>query len=69
MTMEPEYSPKEIRGPIWETINALTLLLAGVDIFMMMHPSAVRTMQDVRSWLMQQDIAVPEAPDWVRTRC
>ncbi len=69
MTMEPEYSPKEIRGPIWETVNSLTLLLAGVDIFMMMHPSAVRTMQDVRTWMMQQEITVPQAPDWVRTRC
>ncbi|HIJ05804.1 MAG: Acetyl-CoA decarbonylase/synthase complex subunit delta [Methanomicrobiales archaeon 53_19] len=69
MTMDPEYSPKEMRGPIWETINALILLLAGVDIFMMMHPAAVQTMQDVRTWMMQQKIAVPQAPDWVRTRC
>jgi acetyl-CoA decarbonylase/synthase complex subunit delta len=69
LNMEPIYGPREIRGPVWETINALTLLLAGVDIFMMMHPAAVRTMQDLRSWLMQQDTIVPQIPDWVRTRC
>jgi len=47
MTMAPEYGPRELRGPVWETINALTLLLAGVDIFMMMHPASVLTLRDV----------------------
>ena len=69
LNMDPVYGPREIRGPVWETINALTLLLAGVDIFMMMHPAAVRTMQDVRTWLMRKEIAVPPISDWVRTRC
>ncbi|MCP1662557.1 MAG: CO dehydrogenase/acetyl-CoA synthase subunit delta [Methanocalculus sp. MSAO_Arc1] len=69
LTMDPIYSPREIRGPVWETINALTLLLAGVDIFMMMHPAAVRTMQDIREWLIQNDRKQPPIPDWVRTRC
>jgi acetyl-CoA decarbonylase/synthase complex subunit delta len=26
--------------------TALTLLLAGVDLFMMMHPAAVKTLKD-----------------------
>lgn len=47
MKMAPEWGPRELRGPIWETITALTLCLAGVDVFMMMHPAAVKTLKDV----------------------
>jgi len=47
MKMPPIYGPRELRGPVWETINALTLLLAGTDLFMMMHPAAVLTLRDV----------------------
>jgi len=47
MKMAPEWGPRELRGPIWETVTALTLMLAGVDVFMMMHPAAVKTVRDV----------------------
>lgn len=45
--LDPQWGPREFRGPIWETATALTLLLAGVDLFMMMHPAAVKTLKDV----------------------
>jgi len=51
MKMAPEWGPRELRGPIWETVTALTLLLSGVDVFMMMHPAAVKTVKDVISKL------------------
>jgi acetyl-CoA decarbonylase/synthase complex subunit delta len=47
MTMPPEWEPRELRGPLWEITTALTLLLAGVDLFMMMHPAAVKTLKDI----------------------
>ena len=47
MKMAPEWGPRELRGPIWETVTALTLCLAGVDVFMMMHPAAVKTLKEV----------------------
>ncbi|MGD8505232.1 MAG: CO dehydrogenase/acetyl-CoA synthase subunit delta [Candidatus Bathyarchaeota archaeon] len=47
LKMAPEWGPRELRGPLWETVTALTLLLAGVDIFMMMHPAAVKTLKNV----------------------
>ena len=46
MKMPPEWGPRELRGPIWETVTALTLMLAGVNYFMMMHPSAVKTVKE-----------------------
>ena len=47
MKMDQKWGPRELRGPIWETVTALTLLLAGVDYFMMMHPAAVKTLSEV----------------------
>jgi len=46
MQLPPEYGSRQLRGPLWETVNALTLLLAGVDLFLIMHPAAVRTLRD-----------------------
>jgi acetyl-CoA decarbonylase/synthase complex subunit delta len=45
--MDPQWGPREFRGPLWETVTATTLLLAGVDYFMMMHPAAVKTLKSI----------------------
>jgi len=52
LKMAPEWEPRELRGPLWEVTTALTLLLAGVDLFMMMHPAAVKTLKDVTKQLL-----------------
>jgi acetyl-CoA decarbonylase/synthase complex subunit delta len=46
LKMASEWEPRELRGPLWEVTTALTLLLAGADLFMMMHPAAVKTLKD-----------------------
>jgi acetyl-CoA decarbonylase/synthase complex subunit delta len=72
MAMPPQYGPREFRGPVWETINALTLLLAGVDLFMMMHPASVVTLRDAIHRLGGGDspAAVPPGSlsDWAGAR-
>ncbi|HNX17877.1 MAG TPA: CO dehydrogenase/acetyl-CoA synthase subunit delta [Methanoregula sp.] len=60
MKMDKKYGTRGLRGPLWETINALTLLLAGVDIFMMMHPAAIRTCKDTIRMFAEKDAPVPE---------
>jgi acetyl-CoA decarbonylase/synthase complex subunit delta len=47
LKMSKEWEPRELRGPLWELTTALTLLLTGVDLFMMMHPAAVKTLKDI----------------------
>lgn len=47
LKMSDEWEPRELRGPLWELTTALTLLLTGVDLFMMMHPAAVKTLKDI----------------------
>jgi acetyl-CoA decarbonylase/synthase complex subunit delta len=64
MKMGPEFAPRELRGPIWETITGQTLLLTGVDYFMMMHPAAVNALKTTIDSLMKG--AKPaEVTDWV----
>jgi acetyl-CoA decarbonylase/synthase complex subunit delta len=69
MAMAPEYGPRELRGPVWESLNAVILLLAGVDLFMMMHPASVLTLRDAIHRLGNKVPAgTSPARDWVRAR-
>ncbi|MEM2443574.1 MAG: CO dehydrogenase/acetyl-CoA synthase subunit delta, partial [Candidatus Bathyarchaeia archaeon] len=66
MRLGPEWEPRELRGPLWETITALTLLLAGVDMFMMMHPAAIHTVKEVIKSLLNWRKSRPEnIADWI----
>jgi len=61
----PELGPRELRGPIWESVTALSLLLAGNDLFMMMHPAAIKTVHDLIDWLRERrPIPAEEYADW-----
>jgi acetyl-CoA decarbonylase/synthase complex subunit delta len=69
LKMSSEWEPRELRGPLWEVTTALTLLLAGVDLFMMMHPAAVKTLKDVTRQLVSGKKADPcKFLDWVATK-
>ncbi len=66
LKMSQEWEPRELRGPLWELTTALTLLLAGVDLFMMMHPAAVKTLKDIVKNLTLGKKANPEKYlDWL----
>ena len=69
MQMAPEWEPRELRGPLWEVTTALTLLLAGVDLFMMMHPAAVKTLKDIINQLLNRSTGnADKLVDWVSAR-
>ena len=69
MEMPPEWEPRELRGPLWELTTALTLLFAGVDLFMMMHPAAVKAMKDTINQLLAGKLAKDEIfPNWVSAK-
>jgi len=69
LKMTPEWEPRELRGPLWEVITALTLLLAGVDLFMMMHPAAVKTLKDVSRQLLSCSSGNSDRfAEWVSTK-
>jgi acetyl-CoA decarbonylase/synthase complex subunit delta len=69
LKMSAEWEPRELRGPLWEVTTALTLLLAGVDLFMMMHPAAVKTLKDVSAKLVSGKKAEAcKFVDWVSVK-
>ena len=69
LKMSPEWEPRELRGPLWEVTTALTLLLAGVDLFMMMHPAAVKTLKDVTKNLVNGGkVDAAKFADWVTVK-
>ena len=66
MDMSPEWDPRELRGPLWEVLTATNLLLAGVDLFMMMHPAAVKTLRDIITELASENRGKTEKiANWV----
>ncbi|TRO52406.1 CO dehydrogenase/acetyl-CoA synthase subunit delta [Candidatus Bathyarchaeota archaeon] len=69
LKMAPEWEPRELRGPLWEVTTALTLLLAGVDLFMMMHPAAVKTLKEVTKHLVSGKKAdASKFADWISVK-
>jgi acetyl-CoA decarbonylase/synthase complex subunit delta len=69
LKMSAEWEPRELRGPLWEVTTAITLLLAGVDLFMMMHPAAVKTLKDVTNYLTSAKKADPSKyANWVTVK-
>jgi acetyl-CoA decarbonylase/synthase complex subunit delta len=68
MKMSSEWEPRELRGPLWELTTALTLLFAGVDLFMMMHPAAVKTLRDTMHQLINGSHGDPaKLSEWVNS--
>lgn len=54
ITMDPYWGPKEIRGPLWETLTSTICLLAGADYFMLLHPLTLKTMKTIREYLFSE---------------
>jgi acetyl-CoA decarbonylase/synthase complex subunit delta len=62
---DSDWGPRELRGPIWEVVTGLTLSLAGVDMFMMMHPGAVAVLKEIIGTLGGKVAGGIEAGDWI----
>jgi acetyl-CoA decarbonylase/synthase complex subunit delta len=56
-----------LRGPIWEILTGYSLAMAGVDIFMMMHPLAVAYVHEITQSLMGRiDVKTPDTAAWLK---
>ncbi len=61
------WGPRELRGPLWEIVTGVSLALAGVDMFMMMHPGAVAALKETLSTLRGElkETDVPHHDEWI----
>ncbi|HMK54756.1 MAG TPA: CO dehydrogenase/acetyl-CoA synthase subunit delta [Methanobacteriaceae archaeon] len=62
-----EWGPTDYRGPIWEIFTGLTMMLCGVDIFMMLHPSSVQLLSEIGSTFTKEYLTtdVPDISNWI----
>ena len=64
--MGEQWGPRELRGPMYETVAALIYLLAGADWLMVEHPATTRTVKEFIDILMKKGASKPEAiAGWV----
>lgn len=62
-----EWGPTDYRGPIWEIVTGLTMMLNGVDIFMMLHPTSVKLLREIGDTFVKDYMTteLPEIGDWI----
>jgi acetyl-CoA decarbonylase/synthase complex subunit delta len=61
------YGPKEYRGPLWEAITAVTAMLSGAEIFMMIHPAAIQAVRTIRDYMLStESMAQPDFDEWIK---
>ena len=42
-----EWGPREYRLPLWEITTGITMMMCGVDLFMMLNPISVKTLKEI----------------------
>jgi acetyl-CoA decarbonylase/synthase complex subunit delta len=66
------WGPREYRGPLWEATTAIVGLMAGANLFMMMHPLAAKIVKGLVELLSKPklDVKLEEVnyKDWVKMR-
>lgn len=60
-----DWGARELRGPLWEIVTGVTLALAGVDLFMMIHPVSVAVVKELIKMLCGK--IEGDFVDWVMT--
>ncbi|NPV61092.1 MAG: CO dehydrogenase/acetyl-CoA synthase subunit delta [Methanotrichaceae archaeon] len=64
---DSDWGDRMLRGPIWEIMTGFTLAMAGVDIFMMMHPMAVSYVHEITQSLMGLiEAKTPDTTGWLK---
>ncbi|MEM1546296.1 MAG: CO dehydrogenase/acetyl-CoA synthase subunit delta [Candidatus Methanomethylicia archaeon] len=64
-----EWGPRELRGPLYEATTALVGLLAGANLFMMMHPLAMKIVKSFAEAMIREE-KKEEKPylNWIKTK-
>ncbi|MEM3990150.1 MAG: CO dehydrogenase/acetyl-CoA synthase subunit delta [Desulfurococcaceae archaeon] len=69
ISMDPYWGPREIRGPLWETLTCIICLLTGADYFMLLHPTSMGVLKDIRDYLFTEpNPSIDGALEWVSAK-
>lgn len=67
--VNPEWGDRAYRLPLWEITTGLTMLLCGVDIFMMLHPLSISIVKEFGKLLTTKPESIEITTDnyqWIR---
>ncbi len=68
-SMDPYWGPREIRGPLWETLTCIICLLTGADYFMLLHPTSMGVLKEIRDYLFAKpNPLIDGALEWVSAK-
>ncbi|MEM2234491.1 MAG: CO dehydrogenase/acetyl-CoA synthase subunit delta [Desulfurococcaceae archaeon] len=69
ISMDPYWGPREIRGPLWETLTCIICLLTGADYFMLLHPTSMGVLKDIRDYLFTEpNPSIDGALEWISAK-
>jgi len=60
-----ELGPREYRGPLWEAVTGLTMMMSGADLFMVSHPATVRVLKGLVDSLLGTGETDQKIEDWI----
>ncbi len=60
-----DWGPREFRGPLWEVFTGLTMIMAGSDMLMALHPRAVMVLKEMVKRLSGEMDELPYPQKWV----
>ncbi len=60
-----DWGPREFRGPLWEVFTGLSMIMAGSDVLMALHPRAVMVLKDMVERLSGEMESLSNPQDWV----
>lgn len=60
-----ELGAREYRGPLWETVTGLTMLMSGADLFMISHPATIKVLKGLLDGLLGVGETDQKIEDWI----
>lgn len=60
-----ELGPREYRGPLWESVTGMAMLMSGADLFMISHPATVRVLKGLTDALFGIGQTDQKTEDWI----
>ena len=60
-----KWGPRELRGPLWETITTITVMMSGGDLFMSSHPATLRVVKKMMQNLYGEVESEQRTQDWI----
>ncbi|ATZ60861.2 MAG: CO dehydrogenase/acetyl-CoA synthase subunit delta [Methanosarcinales archaeon Met12] len=61
----PEWGDREKRGPLWEAVTAMSLWLAGCNLFMMICPTSIELFKSMVDVLTSDKKEIVDVTNWI----